>query len=124
MEVQRRNSKKRDAIRAELCRATDHPSAEELFRRLRPQFPDLSLGTVYRNLALFLQEGSAICVGTVDGQDRFDGRTDPHAHFICEKCARVIDLPMLLPEDLLCQPLPGIARDYSLSFYGVCNHCA
>ena len=124
MDIQRRNSKKRDAIRAELCRASDHPSAEELFRRLRPKIPDLSLGTVYRNLSLFLQEGSAICVGTVDGQDRFDGRTDPHAHFICEKCARVIDLPMLLPEDLLCQPLPGVARDYSLSFYGVCNHCA
>lgn len=123
MDIQRRNSKKRDAIREELCRAADHPSAEMLYARLKHRIPDLSLGTVYRNLSLFLQDGSAVCVATVDGQDRFDGRTDPHAHFICESCGRVLDLPLTLPEELLRQPLPGRVRACSLSFFGVCNHC-
>ena len=123
METLRRNSRKRDAIREELHRAPDHPTAEELFARLRPRFPDLSLGTVYRNLSLFRQEGSAVCVATVDGQERFDGRTEPHAHFICERCGRIEDLPLAVPSELLRAELPGRARACSLTYYGVCDHC-
>ena len=54
--------------------------------------PDLSLGTVYSNLAAFKQSGMAICVGVVDGKERFEGNLEPHAHFICRKCNKVIDL--------------------------------
>lgn len=68
--------------------------------RLKPDIPDLSLGTVYRNLALFREEGKAMSVATVAGQERFDGRTHPHAHFICEKCGRVDDVDAVLPETL------------------------
>ena len=92
MESTRRQSKKRDAIRETLLASYDHPSAEEIYRRLKPDIPDLSLGTVYRNLALFREEGKAMSVATVAGQERFDGRTHPHAHFICEKCGRVDDV--------------------------------
>ena len=53
MESTRRQSKKRDAIREILLASYDHPSVEEIYRRLKPDIPDLSLGTVYRNLALF-----------------------------------------------------------------------
>ena len=88
METTRRQSKKRDAIRELLLACYDHPSAEEIYRRLKPDYPDLSLGTVYRNLALFREEGKAMSVATVAGQERLDGRTHPHAHFVCEKCAR------------------------------------
>ncbi len=123
MEIQRRSSRKRDAIREELLRAKDHPGAEELYARLRPRFPDLSLGTVYRNLALFRQEGSAVCVATVAGQERFDGRTEPHAHFICRRCGRVEDVALALPEELLGAELPGRVQECTLTFYGVCDHC-
>ena len=92
MESTRRQSKKRDAIREILLASYDHPSVEEIYRRLKPDIPDLSLGTVYRNLALFREEGKAMSVATVAGQERFDGRTHPHAHFICEKCGRVDDV--------------------------------
>ena len=57
MESTRRQSKKRDAIREILLASYDHPSVEEIYRRLKPDIPDLSLGTVYRNLALFREEG-------------------------------------------------------------------
>ena len=59
----RKHSKKRDAI-YECVRSTKtHPSAEWVYSRLKPEIPDLSLGTVYRNLNLFQQEGRLISVG-------------------------------------------------------------
>ena len=100
MESTRRQSKKRDAIREILLASYDHPSVEEIYRRLKPDIPDLSLGTVYRNLALFREEGKAMSVATVAGQERFDGRTHPHAHFICEKCGRVDDVDAVFNYDV------------------------
>ena len=100
MESTRRQSKKRDAIREILLASYDHPSVEEIYRRLKPDIPDLSLGTVYRNLALFREEGKAMSVATVAGQERFDGRTHPHAHFVCEKCGRVDDVDAVFNYDV------------------------
>ena len=124
MESTRRQSKKRDAIRKILLASYDHPSAEEIYRRLKPDIPDLSLGTVYRNLALFRGEGKAMSVATVAGQERFDGRTHPHAHFICEKCGRVDDVDAVLPETLVTGEMPGEVRSWALTFYGICRCCA
>ena len=107
MEVQRKNSKKRQAILESLRSVTNHPTAEMIYNRLKPEYPDLSLGTVYRNLAMFLEEGQIISVGTVDGQERYDARTDFHAH-LCEALARSSG----------CKP-DGI----SLSYTGLCRNC-
>ena len=60
----RKYSKKREAILEALRNTTEHPSAEMLYARLKPEFPDLSLGTVYRNLAMFIRDGDAVSVGT------------------------------------------------------------
>lgn len=59
----RKYSKKREAILEALRNTTEHPSAEMLYARLKPEFPDLSLGTVYRNLAMFIRDGDAVSVG-------------------------------------------------------------
>lgn len=124
METVRRHSKKREAIRQALVECKDHPSADVLYARLKPLYPDLSLGTVYRNLALFREEGEAVCVATVAGQERFDGCTHPHAHFICEKCSAVIDVDAPMPDESLRHiPLPGSVREYALTFFGVCENC-
>ena len=124
MEKQHRHSKKREAIRGLLAGTREHPSAEWIYTRLKPDFPDLSLGTVYRNLHLFREEGQILCVGTVAGQDRFDFDTSPHAHFICEHCGRVIDVDT--PENgaaLLPASLPGEPRSFALNFFGCCRTC-
>lgn len=63
----RKYSKKRQAILDALRNTTEHPSAEMLYARLKPEYPDLSLGTVYRNLAMFIRDGDVISVGTVSG---------------------------------------------------------
>ena len=124
METARRQSRKRDAIQALLLASYDHPSAEEIYRRLKPDYPDLSLGTVYRNLTLFKEEGKAMCVANVAGQERFDGRTHPHAHYVCERCGRVDDVPLAFPEELLSGEMPGSVNSWALTFYGVCRDCA
>ena len=80
----RRHSRKRDAILNCIRQSRVHPSAEWIYAQLKPEHPDLSLGTVYRNLALFRESGEVVCVATVRGADRLDACTEPHAHFICE----------------------------------------
>ena len=87
----RKNSKKRQVILEALAATTAHPTAQELYQQLKPDYPDLSLGTVYRNLSLFAEEGDAMSVGVFRGQERFDARTEPHAHLHCVQCGRVID---------------------------------
>ena len=121
------SSKKRSAIYEALCATKSHPTAEMLHRSLKEQIPDLSLGTVYRSLALFVKEGKAISVGNVEGNERYDGCTVPHPHFICRSCGQVLDLPV--PEDYERLPL-GIAEgcgcsieSWSFSITGLCSGC-
>lgn len=123
MEVQRKNSKKRQAILESLRSVTDHPTAEMIYNRLKPEYPDLSLGTVYRNLAMFKREGLITSVGVVDGLERFDFNVTPHAHFVCERCHAVIDVDLSPPEGLCEQVTCGRVGSCTLSFSGICNHC-
>lgn len=126
MEKTTRYSKKREAI-LETIRSTDtHPSADWVYQTLRPVYPDLSLGTVYRNLSKFKKEGLIVSVGTVNGQERFDATVTPHTHFICQSCGAVLDFPELK----LGKELDQAARQYGMEidhheliFYGTCSHC-
>ena len=100
MKTRKKYSEKRQAILDILRDTTEHPSAEQIFQSLKPRFPRLSLGTVYRNLQGFKREGSACSLAVVDGQERFDGNMLEHAHFICEKCGDIVDLNIPLPDDI------------------------
>ena len=79
MSIARKHSRKRDAILECLRCTTSHPTAEWVYTQLKPTIPDLSLATVYRNLAMFKDEGTIDSVGVYNGLERFDFRTDPHA---------------------------------------------
>lgn len=116
-----RRSKKRDAIYEVLASTKRHPTAEWIYTRLKDDIPDLSLGTVYRNLALFKEENRAISVATVGGQERFDGCTTPHAHFICRICGEVMDVEGIDPPAP--PDLPGVVEGYQLNYYGTCRDC-
>lgn len=120
----RKRSKKREAIFDCLRSTTAHPSAEWIYAQLKPEIPDLSLGTVYRNLRAFREDGNAISIGVVDGLERFDARTDPHAHFVCSHCAAVIDVEGIIPPTRLCAEVTcGRAEVCELLFHGVCQNC-
>ena len=127
MERRKNHSKKRDAILA-CVRSTDaHPTAEWVYQQLKPEYPDLSLGTVYRNLAMFKREGTIGSVCIEDGMERFDRTAAPHAHFICDGCHSVQDLMELSLSSALCEQaaetLQAEVDACHVIFRGHCIHC-
>ena len=127
MEAKRKNSKQRQAILDMLCASEEHPTAEMIYNALKPMHPTLSLGTVYRNLSLFQQQGMVVSVGNVDGHERYDACTRPHPHLLCRRCRRVTDL--VLPDTVSClyneveRSCGCMVESYSLTFSGVCAGC-
>ena len=127
MEPRSKHFRKRDAILHYLRHTTEHPSAETVHAALKAEIPDLSLGTVYRNLTLFKQNGEIQSVATVKGVERFDGNPLPHVHFICGDCDAVIDLDDLQgPEslsELAAACCGGSVDGCQLTFTGQCKNC-
>ena len=127
MEATTKQFKKRNAILTCLQGTTAHPSAEMVHEMLRQEHPDISLATVYRNLARFKSQGLIQSVATVSGIERFDANTEPHVHFICTGCDAVIDLhqvqvPLSLGQEA---EKSGNCRVNScqLTFTGLCGSC-
>jgi Fur family peroxide stress response transcriptional regulator len=113
----RKHSAKRDAILATLKSTEIHPGARWVYEGLKDRIPGLSLGTVYRNLGLFREEGTALSLGTVKGEERFDGVTEPHPHLICSRCGAVLDLPPHEAEALMASCGKTLEkRDFSIDF--------
>ena len=127
MERTAKHFRKRDAILSCLRQTTEHPSADWVYAKLKPEIPDLSLGTVYRNLALFKEQGLITSLGTVKGVERFDGNTDPHVHYICSGCGKVLDLAEIqVPEELnasAAMASGGRVDSCQLTFTGICKNC-
>lgn len=125
--MSQRFSKKRQAIYDCLQNTHSHPSADWIYQKLRPEFPDLSLATVYRNLNQLKAAGLIQSLGVVAGQERFDAITSPHTHFVCTGCGAVLDLPEFsIPAALIAQT----EREHgckvtgtSLRLSGLCSHC-
>ena len=127
MEATTKQFRKRTAILECLRGTKAHPSAETLHTMLHRDHPDISLATVYRNLALFKRQGLIQSIGTVSGIERFDGNPEPHVHFVCTDCDAVLDLPdMDIPCDLCAsaaQKTGGQVESCSLTFAGKCSQC-
>lgn len=119
-------SKQRESIKEYLNNTYDHPTADTVYLNVKQKFPNISLGTVYRNLNLLSDIGDAIKIPTPNGGDRFDGRTNPHYHFCCTTCGKVIDLNMeqmdFINETASCD-FDGIIENHSMMFYGTCHEC-
>lgn len=119
-----RYSKKREAILKTLRETKAHPCAEWIYNRLKPEFPDLSLGTVYRNISQFIETGDICCVTSINGQERYDADISRHAHFVCSCCGGIQDV--FMPTDGLLlgmeDNLKG-ARVDNVMFRGLCTDC-
>ena len=128
MEPRSKHFRKRDAILSHLKESHAHPSAETVYAELKQQIPDISLGTVYRNLALCKQQGLIQSLGSVQGVERFDGNVEPHVHFVCNSCGLIRDLhEMQVPQDLSDQAANlanARIRMCQLTFSGECEDCA
>ena len=126
MERAVRYSKKREAILAALQGTNCHPSAEWLYRQLKPRHPDLSLGTVYRNLSLLTELGEIRKISTGIGPDRFDGNTSPHYHVLCTGCGSVMDLKMENIDHINIiagNEFEGRIHGHITYFLGTCRDC-
>ena len=119
-------SRQRESIKACLMARHDHPTADAIYASIREEFPNISLGTVYRNLNLLVELGEIQKLRCGDGADHFDADTRPHYHFMCRECGCIEDLPMEISQeinDLAQEHVHGKIDSHITYFYGVCENC-
>lgn len=119
-------SKQRESIKNFLVTRYDHPTAETVYLNIRREFPNISLGTVYRNLNLLAEIGEIQKLSPGIGPDRFDGNPAPHYHFICRHCGCVMDLTVSGLDHiniLAGQDFDGEIEGHITYFYGACPSC-
>jgi Fur family peroxide stress response transcriptional regulator len=121
-----RKSKQKEAILRVLKRTTSHPSADWIYEQVRNEIPNISLGTVYRNLKLLKQEGQILELDTASTRSRFNGNSQNHYHFRCEQCGRVFDVDEPLNNEineLVAQKTGFKVLYHWLEFRGLCKGC-
>ncbi|MCI5640902.1 MAG: transcriptional repressor [Lachnospiraceae bacterium] len=121
-----RYSKQREAIKEYLLSTTSHPTAETVYTHIQEQFPNISLGTVYRNLNFLVEHGEAQRLEMGDEHDHYDGNAAPHNHFYCRHCHRVSDLQMDSIDhiDLIANAgFDGLIEGHTIYFTGLCPNC-
>ncbi len=118
-------SKQREEIARVLKADRTHPSAIKIYEEVRKTLPNISLGTVYRNLADLEENGKILSLSVGDGTDRFDGFTEPHIHLICRKCFSVTDVPIESDFGKLLATENGFSPDSCVyTVYGICKNCS
>lgn len=80
------------AIYKELIESSDHPSAENIHTRIRASFPDVAIDTVYRTMSTFSQIGVVHVIEGYGKAKRYDPDTEPHHHFRCIHCNKIVDI--------------------------------
>ncbi len=128
MSMAKRNfSSKRNAIYNTICATDTHPSARWVYETLKSDIPDLSLGTVYRNIALFKDEGKIRVICNVNGEERIDGDTSLHPHFVCNCCGSVYDVKdsSQITEEFSQLAKQGFTVENKyVIYYGICPKCS
>ena len=120
-----RRTVQKDMVYAALCALHNHPTAEQVFARVRESCPSVSRATVYRVLNHMAEQGSILRIPVANGADRYDHRTHRHAHVCCDVCGRVDDV--YLGGDVLAEVQDDCGYEltgYSLLLHGRCSKCA
>ncbi len=121
-----KRSRQRDAIIAFLKTRKDHPTADTVYQEIRTVIPNISLGTVYRNLAQLSERGEILRLPCDGKMDHFDADIKPHYHFLCKQCGCVKDIEIPYAEQLdvtAGESFDGVITNHSLLFEGLCNTC-
>ena len=118
-------SRQREAIIKVLCSTKSHPTAAWIYENVRLVLPNISLGTVYRNLALLESEGIIRKVPVGDNHEHFDGDTSGHSHFYCKECEQITDIFIDTAKTLKqVEEETGSRVDLgTYTFVGVCKNC-
>jgi Fe2+ or Zn2+ uptake regulation protein len=126
MTAMKRKTKQRELILKVVRGTRTHPTADWIYNEVRKEIPNISLGTVYRNLRLLCQSGEVLELDMCGTLSRFDGRTDNHYHFRCLKCGRVFDLDEPVDEGLnkrVADRTGFEVQCHRLEFRGLCLDC-
>ena len=120
-----KHSDKRDAILENLRSRKDHPTADMVYTSIREEYPQISLATVYRNLASLCETGDIIALGA-KGRERYDGNISPHNHFFCTVCGEVEDI--MSPVEITGlrsaqEEIGGKITSANIVFRGICGKC-
>lgn len=120
-------SRQREAIKNFLANRCDHPTADTIYACLREEYPNISLGTVYRNLSLLTDLGEISRISTGGGAEHYDGDLSQHQHFICTHCQKIFDLPIENMDSIMETASEnfseGRIETYRAIFYGTCREC-
>lgn len=112
----------------EILKNTDtHPTADWVYETLKKEFPKLSLGTVYRNIGILIEQGLVKRIQSGSTFDRFEANTTAHYHLICEKCGKIMDFKMTEKNEL--EKQASLETDFEIhghrvDFFGLCSQCA
>ncbi len=125
----RRYSAQKQIIEDTLAKM-DHPTAAEVYEEIRKAYPQISLGTVYRNLGLMADDGEILRLSFPDAPDRFDPNAHEHYHVSCSRCGRIFDTDRTFPSELVRQvdraveACTGVrVESRVMMFRGVCAAC-
>ncbi len=121
-----KNSRQRDAVLQTVQRMCTHPTAEEVYREVLVQCPNISLATVYRNLNLLSEMGMIKKLPLPGGADRFDKRVDHHYHVFCIHCGQLFDAGVeyfTQIDQAIAQKTGCIILGHDIVFQGVCKNC-
>lgn len=119
-------SRQRERIREYVRSCKEHPTADNVYGVMKEEFPNISLGTVYRNLSLLVELGEITKISIDNGPDRFDCNTKPHSHFICTHCHCIQDIE--IPEidcvvEKASEDINGKISAHRTTLYGICKQC-
>lgn len=115
-----RYSAQRQQVYDVLASTNIHPDAQWVYNKVRAIMPDISLGTVYRNLSQLVSSGMVKRISAIDNVERFDACTDRHAHFVCNSCGCISDV--VLPE-VNGSELEHQIDNVEVMYYGTCKMC-
>ena len=124
--MNRRTTKQREAILKILRNTRSHPTADQIYDTVRQQIPNISKGTVYRNLQVLREDGAISELNLNGTLSRYEEKQDKHYHFRCEKCGRVFDLdePVNTEIDKRVSARTGFKVSYhQTEFRGLCKDC-
>ena len=119
-------SRQRESIKEFLMTRKDHPTADVVYENMKKIYPNISLGTVDRNLSLLSDIGEIQKLSSFGGADHFDGCVTPHCHFMCTECGQVLDLETddmsrLMEKSI--KNFSGKITGYDIRFFGICPKC-
>jgi len=121
-----KRTKQRDTILRVLKGTKSHPTADWIYSEVRKEIPNISLGTVYRNLRLLSERGDILEIDLGGKLSRYDAYTENHYHFQCDKCGRVFDLNEAVNKDMdekVAQDTGFWVTHHRLEFHGLCKDC-